>query len=139
MASMAEAIKKRKKEQRTTKNTFLDFPIGTRVRVITYGQDFCFFKGNELGVVKRNSGKYLGIWVEFKDQKRMTGWNFNPDDLKKLKSPAKLKPPKATSAEAKVKTIHKKMKEIDKKMSVLRDKLLDLMKEASKLMRERLE
>jgi hypothetical protein len=76
----------------TADNTYEMFPVGTEVIVITRFQDFMAFRGNERGKVIRNSGKYLGIIVEFdkplmvrRPDDRVTemeSFNFNPDDLK---------------------------------------------------------
>ncbi len=70
----------------TLDNTFDDFPIGTKVKVITKCEDFTFFYG-ETGKVIRNSGQYLGICVRFdkprhfKDGHVQTAFNFNPSSL----------------------------------------------------------
>ena len=70
----------------TKDNTFDDFPIAIRVKVITPCEDFTFFDG-ETGVVTQNTGDYLGISVEFDDPHRyrdgsvLTGFNFNPKSL----------------------------------------------------------
>ncbi len=70
----------------TLDNTFGDFPIGTRVKIITRYEDFTFFYG-ETGKVIKNSGNYLGISVRFdkprhyKDGSILTGFYFNPQSL----------------------------------------------------------
>ena len=70
----------------TKDNKFSDFPIGTRVKVITLGEDMNFFYG-ETGKVIRNSGKYLGIIVEFDEPRRFkdgyiqTEFNFKPSSI----------------------------------------------------------
>jgi len=68
-----------------------DFPIGTRVMIATPCQDFHFFY-HETGTVIRNSGKYLGVIVQFDEPRHyanrdgsdawtMTEFGFNPGDL----------------------------------------------------------
>ena len=70
----------------TLSNTYDDFPIGTKVKIITRCEDFMFFYG-ETGKVIRNNGQYLGICVEFnkpryfEDRQMQTGFNFNPQSL----------------------------------------------------------
>ena len=70
----------------TEHNTFEDFPIGTRVKIITPCEDFTFFNG-ETGTVIKNSGEYLGIRVKYDKPRRYkngaieTDWSFNPQSL----------------------------------------------------------
>lgn len=70
----------------TADNTFADFPVGTKVKIITPCEDHYFFYG-ETGVVIRNSGRYLGIIVEFDEPRRFEGghvqkeFNFAPSSL----------------------------------------------------------
>lgn len=70
----------------TRKNTYKDFPIGTKVKIICACQDMTFFWG-ETGKVIRNSGEYLGIIVEYDEPRHYEGgyiqkeFNFAPDDL----------------------------------------------------------
>lgn len=85
--SLFDLIEERKEFFGTKNNTFDMFPVGTRVRVITFAQDFRFFEGDETGVVVRNTGERLGIIVKFDtplkydDGYRITEFGFNPDDL----------------------------------------------------------
>ena len=70
----------------TVNNTYTDFPVETKVKIIALCQDFNFFFG-ETGVVIRNCEGYLGIIVKYdetrhyKDGSTETSWNFNPEDL----------------------------------------------------------
>jgi hypothetical protein len=70
----------------TEDNDFSDFPVGTPVKIITCYQDCYFFYG-ETGKVIRNSGKYLGIIVEFDEPRHFESgyiqkeFNFQPGDL----------------------------------------------------------
>lgn len=67
-----------KLKNKTKGNTFDMFPVGKKVRVICVCQDFQFFRGDEEGIVVKNTGKYLGITIKLaKDFK----WGFNPEDL----------------------------------------------------------
>ena len=67
-------------------NRFEDFPIGSHVKIICDCQDHYFFWG-ETGVVIKNSGKYLGIIVQFDEPRKFTDghiqvdFNFAPADL----------------------------------------------------------
>jgi len=91
--SLGEKIKKEKEKYGTLGNTYEMFPVGTRVQVITLGQDMIFFNGNEIGTVIRNSGNYLGIIVKFDEEYQkhyksgyiMEEFNFKPEDLIILK------------------------------------------------------
>jgi len=77
----------RKRAFGTLNNTFEQFPVGKKVRIICVGQDMTFFRGNELGTVIKNSGDYLGIIVEFDKPRHFVGgyvqesFNFEPSDL----------------------------------------------------------
>ena len=90
MATIADLNKRRKKRYNTENNTYEDFPIGTKIQIITASQDFHFFYG-ETGKVIRNSGKYLGIIIKFDKSRKFedghiqTEFNFKPDDLYILK------------------------------------------------------
>ena len=70
----------------TKDNTFDDFPIAIRVKVVCPCEDFTFFNG-ETGVVTQNTGDYLGIAVKFdnpphyRDGSVLTGFSFNPKSL----------------------------------------------------------
>jgi len=81
-----DMIKERKKQYNTANNTYEMFPVGTRVQVITPGQDLNFFY-DETGVVISNSGKYLGIIVKFDEPRYFESgyvqeiFNFEPSDL----------------------------------------------------------
>ena len=70
----------------TRKNTYDDFPVGMRVKIICACQDFTFFSG-EIGTVTENKNRYLGIHVEYDEPRKYkngqieTGFNFEPNDL----------------------------------------------------------
>ena len=73
----------------TEHNTFQDFPIGTRVKVITPIEDFMAFDGDN-GVVIHNNGQYLGNSVKFDKPfsirgvdglTKITSFNFNPKSI----------------------------------------------------------
>lgn len=70
----------------TRDQTYDDFPVGTRVKIICSGQDFYFFWG-ETGQVVSNSHKYLGIQVKFDEPRHFKdgfiqgSFGFEPDDL----------------------------------------------------------
>ena len=89
--SVGDLIEEQKTIYNTKKNTYEMFLIGTRVQVITLGQDSYFFDGTETGVVIENTGQYLGIIVqfdtprEFEDGHIQTHFNFLPSDLIVLK------------------------------------------------------
>ena len=74
----------------TRNNTYEMFSVGNRVKVVTPAQDFNFFFNEPTGVVVRNSGKYLGIIVEWDEPRHFEGghiekeFNFIPSDLVKL-------------------------------------------------------
>lgn len=74
------------RKETETNCTFDDFNVGTRVKVTVPCVDFHFFNG-ETGMVIKNSGRYLGIIVQFdKPRKFEDGsvqetFNFNPKDL----------------------------------------------------------
>lgn len=86
MPAVWDMIKKKKEEYNTINNTYEMFPVGTRVQVITPEQNFNFFYC-ETGIVISNSGKYLGIIVEFdeprcfKDGSIQYNFGFEPSDL----------------------------------------------------------
>jgi hypothetical protein len=88
MKSVGELIQERKKKFNTLDNTSEMFPVGSTVQVITLGQDMYFFKGTEIGVVVKNSEKYLGIRVKFDKPRKFedgyiqTEFGFDPSDLK---------------------------------------------------------
>ncbi|MDI6787999.1 MAG: hypothetical protein QME51_06480 [Planctomycetota bacterium] len=88
---MFKRIQKQKTKYNTKKNTYKMFPIGTRVQVITLVQDYYFFNGTEKGTVVKNTGKHLGIIVEFDKQREFQDgyiqkeFGFLPDDLIVLK------------------------------------------------------
>jgi hypothetical protein len=94
--SIYDLTKEAKEKHKTTKNTYDMFPVGTKVKIITLGQDFNFFYG-ETGMIIKNTGTYLGLMVEydmpryFIDGHVERKWNFNPDDLIILKKPNKIK------------------------------------------------
>lgn len=93
--SIFDVNEERRKKFKTKKNTFKDFPIGTKVRVICVCQDMYFFKGEETGTVIRNSGEYLGIIIKWDEPRHYEGgyiqyeFNFAPDDLVALSKPCK--------------------------------------------------
>lgn len=70
----------------TFDNTYEDFPVGSRVKIICACQDFYFFYG-ETGTIIENTGRYLGIHVEFDEPRKFengyvqTDFNFEPHDL----------------------------------------------------------
>ena len=84
--SIADLNREQKAKYKTEKNTFNDFPVGTKVKVVCCWQDFHFFY-EETGTVTKNSYDYLGIIVEFDKPRRFKGgmvqtdFNFAPDDL----------------------------------------------------------
>ena len=86
MKSMADLKKEMIKKYGTSGNIYSNFPIGTKVKVITPCQDFHFFYG-ETGKVIKNTGGYLSIIVEFdiprkfEDGMVQETFNFNPEDL----------------------------------------------------------
>jgi len=87
MTTVYELIEEAKKKNNTLNNTYSDFPVGTRVKVITLGQDMTFFRGDETGIVIRNHMRYLGIIVQFDEALHYTDgfirteFNFEPSDL----------------------------------------------------------
>ena len=86
MTSLYDSDQAKKKQYKTLKNTYDMFPVGSRVQVICQCQDFYFFY-DETGKVTKNSGKYLGINVQFDEPRHFqdgsiqTDFNFAPDDL----------------------------------------------------------
>ncbi len=87
MPSVADMIRKQKEIHNTNNNTFKMFPVGTKVQIITLGQDMNFFDGTETGIIIKNSGRYLGIMVKFDEPRHFKGghiqkeFNFEPSDL----------------------------------------------------------
>ena len=87
--SVADCITDSRKKWATENNTFSDFKIGDKVKIITPAQDFYFFFG-ETGKVTKNTGKYLGITVEFDKPRHFEDgciqkeFNFEPQDLFRL-------------------------------------------------------
>lgn len=81
--NVAEVNQERRTKYNTLKNTYKQFPVGTRVQVICVAQDFAFFNGEETGTVTKNTGDYLGIIVTFdkKYAKYRPNFNFEPKDL----------------------------------------------------------
>jgi len=78
----------------TMKNKYSDFPVGTKVQIITPMCDFhCFY--DETGVVVANKerylGRYLGIEVRldtprhYNDGTMHISFNFEPEDLYVIK------------------------------------------------------
>lgn len=69
-----------------TNYKFNDFPVETKVKIISKVVDFYFWYG-ETGEVIKNDGDYLGIEVQldsprhFEDGYIQTSFNFNPDNL----------------------------------------------------------
>lgn len=84
--TMADLNKDMKETYGTKDNTYEDFPVDSRVKIITACQDFSFFYG-ETGKVIENKGTYLGITVKYDEPRHyqgggvQTGFNFNPDDI----------------------------------------------------------
>jgi len=84
--SVYEVNEENKEKYKTKSNTFDMFPEGTKVKIICAAQDFYFFYG-ETGVVSRNTGKYLGIQVQFDGPREFENgyiqesFNFEPADL----------------------------------------------------------
>lgn len=88
--TLYEKSQELKNKFNTFDNTFDDFSIGTKVKIITPCEDFYFFYF-ETGIVIENTKSYLGITVEFdKPRKFKDGYiqktfSFNPDSLLILK------------------------------------------------------
>ena len=84
--SVWQASQDAMKEYGTLNNTYDMFPVGTKVKIITHGQDMTFFYG-ETGKVTRNTGGYLGIKVKFDEPRKARAWegqtefSFEPKDL----------------------------------------------------------
>lgn len=84
--SLFEVDQEEKMLYNTFDNTYEDFPIGSKVKIICSCQDFNFFF-KETGEVVDNKGQYLGITVKFdtprhfKDGSIQTEFNFEPSDL----------------------------------------------------------
>lgn len=72
---------------KTSGNKYTDFPVGTKVKIICKAQDSYFFKGDETGIVTKNTGRYLGIIVKFDKPRHFEhgyiqkDFNFEPNDL----------------------------------------------------------
>jgi len=85
MAKKYKTIAELRKEKESN-CTFSDFPIGTKVQVVTPCEDMFFFY-DETGVVTKNTGGYLGINVKFDEPRNFKGgyiqydFNFNPKSL----------------------------------------------------------
>lgn len=79
--TVADVNAERRAKYDTLKNTYKQFPVGTRVQVICVAQDFSFFAGTEEGVVIKNKGDYLGIIVKFDARHQRPEFNFEPKDL----------------------------------------------------------
>jgi hypothetical protein len=75
---------------------FSDFPVGTRVKIVTDVVDFHFWYG-DTGIVVENHGRYLGIIVKldrsrhYEDGRTLETFNFNPDNLVILSKPKESK------------------------------------------------
>lgn len=85
-SSVGDLIKEQKDLYNTHNNTYDMFPVGTHVQVITIGQDGYFFEGTETGKVVRNTGEYLGIFVEFDNPRRFNALMPIRDDSNKLQA-----------------------------------------------------
>ena len=74
-------------ENPTSNYKHSDFPLGSKVQIISYMVDFHFFRGTETGTVIKNNGGYLGINVQLDKPRHyesghiMTYFNFNPNNL----------------------------------------------------------
>jgi hypothetical protein len=87
--SIADVNQAQKEKYKTLSNSYMDFPIGSRVRVICVAQDMYFFdpETQDLsGTVIRNSGDYFGIIVQWDSPRQyethlQTEFNFEPTDL----------------------------------------------------------
>jgi hypothetical protein len=87
MDSVYDLGVKARKNNKTENNKYWQFPVNTRVVVISPCVDFTFFY-NEKGVVIKSTNEYFGIRVKF-DKPRyyadgtiLYDFNFNPEDLK---------------------------------------------------------
>lgn len=84
--TVAQIREERMKRYGTKNNTYDMFPVGTKVKIISPCVDFIFFYG-ETGVVIENKRSYLGITVQFDEDRvfedgyRQTSFSFNPKDL----------------------------------------------------------
>jgi len=94
--TLKDVREEKEKKYKTSKNTFDDFPIGTRVKIITPMEDFTFFYEEE-GTVIENKYRYLGIKVEFdtprkyEDGTELKYFNFQPESLYVLEKPSNKK------------------------------------------------
>ena len=88
MKLLSEAIEDRQKKFKTKHNTYGDFNVGDRVKIICLFQDMMAFPTKtslKATIVKNQLYKYLGIIVKFdKPYKGLETFGFNPDDLVKL-------------------------------------------------------
>ena len=87
MATIKDVREQEMEKYGTENQQYSDFPIGTRVEVITPSQDFHFFN-HEQGKVIRNNNSYLGIIVKFDKKYKRPDFNFEPKDLYILKDEA---------------------------------------------------
>lgn len=76
------------REETKSNYTFDDFPVGTRVEIVTPMEDFTPFF-NEKGIVINNRHSYLGIKVQLDEPRHYTDgyieiFNFNPESLKPI-------------------------------------------------------
>ena len=84
--TVADIREERIKEYKTENNTYDDFPVGTKVKIITPCEDFYFWYG-ETGIVIKNKHSYLGIIVKldeprhFEDGYIQKEFNFEPKSL----------------------------------------------------------
>ncbi len=87
--TIADMQREQEKLYGTKNNTFQDFPVGTKVKVITPMEDFTAFNG-DTGEVIHNKGRYLGISVKLDKPfsiryadgiTKITSFNFNPKSL----------------------------------------------------------
>jgi hypothetical protein len=73
-------------QSKLPKRNYGDFPVGTYVEIISKCVDFYFFYG-EKGTVRKNTGRYLGIIVEFDEPRCFVGgmiqkdFGFEPHNL----------------------------------------------------------
>lgn len=85
-----KTVSEENKERRNHGATYSDFPVGSEVRVVCVHQDWHFFDPDTedlSGRVMVNTGRYLGIIVEFNhprylgDGNTQYQFNFAPHDL----------------------------------------------------------
>ncbi|MFQ5834353.1 MAG: hypothetical protein ACE5HR_00310 [bacterium] len=90
--SLGTVLEEKIAKYNTGNNNYEDFPVGTKVRIITPYSDCCFFWEYQTGVVTKNTRRYLGIEVtfdipmEFKDGYIKYNHGFSPEQLCKLDS-----------------------------------------------------